>query len=200
MESQITVEFCTSEKSLVFNSDNFYVVEKIIIESCKYLHIGPLARHLFGLWSQSDGLWLPPSMKLYLSNGKKWTLYLKLRFRTPNIKRLIERTDARTFNYYFHQVRSDFLEGKIPELLGRQFRDSALGLVATDIIRLMLELKSSPDTMRYNSRDFLPHELKRSVLWDNFLHKNLQKAVSRGWKYSRQNPEFVKVCDLIHVF
>ncbi|KFM64638.1 hypothetical protein X975_09212, partial [Stegodyphus mimosarum] len=56
----------------------------------------------------------------------------------------------------------------------------------------MLELKLSPDTMKYNSRDFLPQELKRSPLWDNFLRDPLQKAVSRGWKNSRQNPEFVK--------
>lgn len=85
------------------------------------------------------------------------------------------------------------MEGKIPELFDKDVRESAFGLVATDIIRLMLELKSTPDTMRYNSRDFLPHNLQRNKFWDNFLHKNLQKAVSRGWKYSRQNPEFVKV-------
>lgn len=100
MDNKITVEFCTPEKPLFFCTENFYVVEKLTIESCKYLNIGPLARHLFGLWSQADGLWLPPSMKLYLTNGKNWTLSLKVRFRTPNIKRLIV---SISFLYYSTQ-------------------------------------------------------------------------------------------------
>ena len=90
-------------------------------------------------------------------------------------------------------MRTDFLEGKIPELLDKDVRENAFGLVATDIIRLMLELKSTPNTMRYNSRDFLPPNLQRNTFWNKFLHKNLQEAVTRGFKHCRQNPEFVKV-------
>lgn len=89
MENKIVVEFFTGEKPLIFNSENCYIVENIIIESCKHLNIGPVARHLFGLWCQSDGLWLPPSMKINILNDKTWTVRLKLRFKVPSIKRLV---------------------------------------------------------------------------------------------------------------
>lgn len=89
MEGKIIVEFFNIEKPLVFNTEKCYVVENIIIESCKYLNISPIARHLFGLWCQSDGLWLPASMNVKLKNGKTWTVRLKIRFKVPNIKRLV---------------------------------------------------------------------------------------------------------------
>ncbi|XP_054715541.1 tyrosine-protein kinase JAK2-like [Uloborus diversus] len=192
MEGKLIVEFCTGEKPFILSDQKSYLVEDVIIEACKYLKIQPISRHLFGLWSPGNLLWYAPSKRIELPCEKNLTFQLRLRFRTPSIKRLIEKTDARTFSYYFHQVRNDFLDGKVPELMGRQLRERALGLVATDIIRLMLELKLTPDTMKYNSRDFLPQDLKRSPLWDNFLRDPLQKAVSRGWKNSRQNAEFVK--------
>ncbi|XP_015930975.1 tyrosine-protein kinase JAK2 [Parasteatoda tepidariorum] len=189
MEAVVNIEFYTQEKPMVFQGEDCYVVEDLIIESCKYLGIGPLPRHLFGLYSPLYKIWFPLCSELR-DIGKTWDLCLRLRYRLPSTKRLIEKGDARTFNYYFHQVRTDFLEGKIPELF--KFRESALGLVATDIIRLMLEMKLTPDTMKYNCRDFFPQELKRSPLLDSFLQGPLEKAVTKGWQNSRQNSEFVK--------
>lgn len=92
MENKIIVEFFTGEKPLEFTSEASYIVENIVIQCCKYLNIGPLARHLFGLWCLSNGLWLPPSMKIHLSNNNKtWTFRLKVRFKVPSIKRLVVR-------------------------------------------------------------------------------------------------------------
>lgn len=93
MESKIIVEFFTVQKPLVFNTEKYYVVENIVIESCKHLNISPIARHLFGLWCQSDGLWLPPSRKIQLLKDKTWTVRLKIRFKVPSIKRLIVSKD-----------------------------------------------------------------------------------------------------------
>ncbi|GIY34753.1 tyrosine-protein kinase hopscotch [Caerostris extrusa] len=71
-------------------------------------------------------------------------------------------------------------------------RENALGLVATDIIRLMLESNTTPETMKFNSKNFIPHVLRKSSFWDNFLRSPLDRAISRGWKYTKQNPGFVK--------
>ena len=89
MDSKIIIEFYTGEKPLEFNAQTCYTVENIVIESCKYLNIGPFARHLFGLWCPSDGLWLPPNMKIHLSNSKNRLLHLKIRFKVPTVKRLV---------------------------------------------------------------------------------------------------------------
>lgn len=98
------------------------------------------------------------------------------------------------------------MEGKIPELLDKDVRESTFGLAATDMIRHTLELKSTPESMRYKSKDFLPPNLQRKKLWekwdklwDTFRNKILKEAVSRGFKYSRQDPEFVMVSNLYFV-
>ncbi|KAG8180450.1 hypothetical protein JTE90_022795 [Oedothorax gibbosus] len=192
MAGAVTVEFYSGKESLTFNGEDSLVAEDLIIESCKYLKIGPVARPLFSLWNPSDSLWFPLNKEFEIKNGQQWYLHLRLRFKAPSVKDLIEKTNVHLLNYYFHQARNDFLEGRITELCQGQLRESALGLVATDIIRVMLEKQETPETMKLNSRNFIPPVLKKNPLWDNFLCDPLQKAVSRGWKNCRQNPEFVK--------
>ncbi|GFS90101.1 tyrosine-protein kinase hopscotch [Nephila pilipes] len=95
-------------------------------------------------------------------------------------------------DYYFHQAHSDFIEGRITELCRDHLRDSALGLVATDIIRDLLEKNQTPETAKFNGKNYIPQILRRNHLWDTFVHDPLEKAVVRGWKNCRQNSGFVK--------
>lgn len=106
MESKIIIEFFTGEKPLEKTQDTqtSFTVETLVIESCKYLNIGPRARHLFGLWCPLDNLWLPPSMKIHLSNNKTWLLHLKIRFKVPSVKRLVVSNKYFDFKYgSFHE-------------------------------------------------------------------------------------------------
>lgn len=109
MERKIIIEFFTGEKPLEKTQDTqaSFTVETLIIESCKYLNIGPCARHLFGLWCPLDGLWLPPSMKIHLSNNKTWLLHLKIRFKVPSVRRLV--VSNKCFDFYLIYYINYFL-------------------------------------------------------------------------------------------
>ncbi|GIY34752.1 tyrosine-protein kinase [Caerostris extrusa] len=82
MAGVIAIQFYLEKEPLKF-SGNTYVAEDLIVESCKHLKIGPVGRHLFGLWSPSDSLWFPPNKVLKTVNGCVLNLYLRVRFLTP---------------------------------------------------------------------------------------------------------------------
>ncbi|GFY60177.1 tyrosine-protein kinase hopscotch [Trichonephila inaurata madagascariensis] len=192
MSGFIRIEFYSGKDPLEYTGNNAFVVENLVVEACKYLRIGPVARHLFSLWNPAESLWYPLNKELNIQYGRVWNLYLRVRFKTPNIALLRERTDIHMLNYYFHQAHNDFMEGRIAELCHCHLRESALGLVATDIIRVLLEKKQNPETTKFNGKNFIPQILRKNPLWDNFLKEPLEKAVTRGWKNSRQNSGFVK--------
>ncbi|KAF8794893.1 Tyrosine-protein kinase JAK2 like protein [Argiope bruennichi] len=192
MVGTIRINFYTGNEPLDFFGNSSYIAEDLVIESCKYLHIGPVARHLFGLWSFSQSLWFPPSKELKVPDEDILNFYLRLRFRTPNITSLKEKTDSSTLNYYFRQAHIDFLEGRIPELYHGNLRESALGLVATDIICEMIEENVTVEEMRSYKKIFIPQILRKNPLSDGFLHEPLRKAVARGLANAKNNSEFVK--------
>lgn len=97
--------------------------------------------------------------------------------------------DLAALDYYFHQLRHDFLNSKIPEMV--QHKNKALGLAATDMIREMLEHNLNIEDMKNCYKDFLPREL-----WKNhryWVKTPLLEAVNRGWINSKQNVGYVKV-------
>ncbi|CAL1263363.1 unnamed protein product [Larinioides sclopetarius] len=188
----IRINFYTGNEPLDFSGNASYLAEDLVIESCKYLYIGPVARHLFGLWNFSESLWFPSNKEVKVLNGDIKNFYLRLRFRTPSITSLKEKTDASTLNYFFRQAHIDFLEGRIPELYHGNLRESALGLVATDIICEMIEENVTVEGMKSYKKIFIPQILRKNPLSDGFLHEPLRKAVARGLVNAKNNSEFVK--------
>lgn len=89
MAGVVIVEFYSGKEPLTFTGDSSLVAENLIIESCKYLKIGPVARPLFSLWNPSDSLWFPLNKEFEVRNGTTWNLHLRLRFKAPSIKCLI---------------------------------------------------------------------------------------------------------------
>lgn len=88
MSGIIRINFYTGNEPLDFSGNASYIAEDLVIASCKYLHIGPVARHLFGLWSFNQSLWFPPNKEFLVPDGEILNFYLRLRFRTPNITSL----------------------------------------------------------------------------------------------------------------
>lgn len=175
-----------------------YIAEELCIYTAQFCGIGPITRHLFGLWSPDMNAWLSPSFEINANGSKRWLLEFKLRFKPPSIARLENLKDLAALDYYFHQLRYDFLIGRIPEM--GQHKNKALGLAATDMIREMLENHLELDDMKTRYKDFLPKELwKTHRFW---LKQPLLDAVNKGLVNSKQNVGYVKeqfmyqVCDL----
>ncbi|GFT60177.1 tyrosine-protein kinase, partial [Nephila pilipes] len=85
MSRFIRIEFYSGKEPLECSQNNSYLVEDLVVKSCKYLKIGPVARHLFSLWDPSESLWYPANKELNRQNGRSWNLFLRVRFKPPSI-------------------------------------------------------------------------------------------------------------------
>ncbi|XP_013776331.1 tyrosine-protein kinase JAK2-like [Limulus polyphemus] len=189
MEGGVEIYLYTYTTPLLLPGDKIYIAEDLCIYAAKACHIGPVGRHLFSLWCPQEAVWLSLSKRIDSSKGKKWKLHFRIRFKPPSIKQLKTFTDENTFNYYFHQMRSDFLSGKIPEVLKKNFFEKALGLAVTDMVRDLLVQKLQPQDKKINYCEFLPQDLRKNKFW---ISRPVHKALLQCWQNSKQNVDFVK--------
>ncbi|XP_066947978.1 tyrosine-protein kinase hopscotch [Macrobrachium rosenbergii] len=186
----LTVNFYGGHPPLTFPMDSDQCIEDIIIASAQVLEINPLCRHLFGLRDTGKRLWAPLCKKI-VSFPKNTTLQFRLRFKAHSLKRL-KCLDEKAFEYYFYQVRSDFVAGEINELITNQ--EDGLGLVVVDVL---LHLINNPGKKvgDVELKNFMPKELNRMANRHN-VKKETEKHIDTT---QRKDPAYIRECYLSSV-
>ncbi|KAK7084396.1 hypothetical protein SK128_007784 [Halocaridina rubra] len=166
------------------------MVEDIVVASAQVLEIKPLCRHLFGLRDSAKRLWLAPS-KTTESLPKGITLQYRMRFKAHSLERL-KYLDLKAFEYFFYQVRADFLAGEIPELITDQ--EDGLGLVVTDVL---LHLLNNPGkkVSEVELKNFMPKELNGLASRHN-VKKKTEKLIET---LQKRDPSYIRECYLAKV-
>lgn len=72
----------------------------------------------------------------------------------PTLKSL----DKNAYNYFYHQVKSDLINGKIPELVYPNLKSEVLGLIVTNMYIEMLEYNTSVDELKKNYKQYVPEK------------------------------------------
>ncbi|KAI1301952.1 Tyrosine-protein kinase JAK2 [Halotydeus destructor] len=178
------------------NSLNLQYSEDLVTHCAKYVGIGPVIMHLFGLYNAQHNLWLCPNQPLdeFISLKKSFRdLEFRLRFKPGNVGSL--KCDMKAFNYYYFQVRHDFHQNKYANnMIGK-----VLGAVVTDVLRHLLTYnKSVDDAKRIDWSEFLPQQYrgKKYLTFDSvvasFRKLELKKELENAWSNSQKDVDFVK--------
>lgn len=180
-------------------------VEDIIIHLCKTrLSIGPVARHLFGLYCPSLKVWLAPNQLLKSLDIKRFReLVLMIRFRPTDPKNLavssvsfecqfddnlfvpilhdgisfLQRIDRQAFDYYFCQMRATFLNSCVSEM-----DDRLLGVIIMNVLIHIIEKNLSIEKPLefLKLQDFFP------------LHPFMKKFAKSYQRQETKSVEFVR--------
>ena len=169
--------------------------EDICVYVCKQLGISPITRHLFALRITGKQNFLRPSSLF----TEKYTQFdLRIRFKVPIVHKL-RKIDERTYDYYFHQARTDVLENKIPDIVYEKYRRELVGLGITDMYRVMLEKDIPRETVENEYKKYIPKEvLKRhSFFIKKPIHDTLGKLQKSVHDAKYVKAEYLKQLDII---
>lgn len=72
----------------------------------------------------------------------------------PTLKSL----DKNAYNYFYHQVKWDLINGKIPDLVYPNHKEKVLGLIVTNMYIEMLEYNTSVDELKKNYKKYVPEK------------------------------------------
>lgn len=166
---------------LHYPSTASYIAEELCFAVARHCHIGPATRHLFALRflgagepsSPGGSTWLSPCQTVTVVEGQRLQYEFRLRFRTPTVDRL--QVDPSALDYYFHQIRSDFLAGSIPDALKSQ--DKVLGLAVTDMLRVIKETGTARELVEKDYKKYLPRELMKNMLVTLGIRKAIRKPL-----------------------
>lgn len=81
---------------------------------------------------KSSRLWYAPGY--ILTSKDKIKFEFRLRFKPASLQRL-KNVDSVAYDYYFHQVRSDVLETKVPDIIYEMHKRELIGLGVCDMYR-----------------------------------------------------------------
>ncbi|KAF7995940.1 hypothetical protein HCN44_007047 [Aphidius gifuensis] len=146
--------------------------EDLCIKICKYLEIGPVARHLFALCNKSTKNWLPSNEEIKKNDKIKYEF--RLRFKPSTIERL-KKIDIKAYDYYFHQAKHDVLENRVPDIIYENYRHELIGLGVCDMYRAMLEKKLTRDVVESNYKKYIPRECIKKHSF--FIKKPIRNAL-----------------------
>ncbi|XP_045617240.1 tyrosine-protein kinase hopscotch isoform X2 [Procambarus clarkii] len=150
----LTINLYGDSPPLILPQDSDQTVEEVVIAAARVLQINPLCRHLFGLRNATSSLWVGLSRKIS-TLPQHSNLQFRLRFKAHSLERL-KSLDPNAFEYFFHQVRADFLASEIPQLL--KHPEDGLGLVVTDILLYLLN-NPGKKVGDIDLKSFIPKEL-----------------------------------------
>lgn len=179
----LTVQFYGGHPPLSFPLDAEQTIEDIIVAASQVLKINPLCRHQFGLRDNGKRFWEALSRKTS-SLKENTVLQFRLRFKAHSWQRL-KYLDEKAFEYFFYQVRADFLAGEIVELIADQ--EDGLGLVVTDVL---LHLQNNPGkkVSEVELKNFMPKELNGIASRRN-VKKETEKHVGQ-----KREPAYIREC------
>ncbi|CAN8011661.1 unnamed protein product, partial [Ixodes pacificus] len=176
------------EPLLVPGKDGAHTAEHLCMQAAELCGIGPVTAQLFGLFSAETGIWFAPSANVK-AKDKSLNLYFRLRYKPPTLDRI--KAEEATLNYVYHQMRQDFVCGRVPELHHNRVQHRTLGLVVTDVVRHLIEVGQNPQQGSFSFSDFMPAVLV-GPLKMRVLKPRLTNALNECWHNSRQNVNRVK--------
>lgn len=91
-----------------------------------------MARHLFALQNYYSKLWFPYGYEF--TGREKNKFEFRLRFKPYSMQKL-KQIDEQAYNYYFHQVRADIMNNKVPDIVYEKHKDELIGLGVSDMYR-----------------------------------------------------------------
>lgn len=152
--------------------------EDVCINVCKQLNFGTVARHLFALRVHGKNVFLKQSATF---TEKNYEFDFRIRFKPANFLKL-KKIDIKVYDYYFHQVRTDVLENKIPDLLFEKYKKELIGLGITDMYRVMLEKDIPREIVESDYKKYIPKEvMKRHAFFvKKPIHDTLVKIQKNG--------------------
>ncbi|XP_063222235.1 tyrosine-protein kinase hopscotch [Bacillus rossius redtenbacheri] len=163
--------------------------EEVCVKLAKELGIGPRARHLFSLRLRGGkNVWFSPGSRL--SEARPDSEYeFRLRFKVPDSETL-KRTDIKAYDYYFHQVRSDLVNNKIPDISYERYKSELVGLGVADMYRVMLEKGLDRQAVESNYKKYIPKEVIKHHLF--FVKKPIHETLGKIRKDGRHDAWYVK--------
>lgn len=203
MIDKITVNFIDINQeptSICWPTKNFIYVEQLLFDVLESLGVGPIFKSLFGFRLSKKSIWLAPNTKIsrLSENDDKVKLNLRVRF-IPSALAKLKALDRVTFEMLFAQCRHDFLHTRFTDRPKAEILlDSALiGLIATDILRLIVEKNMDPKTVfgQISHKDFVPH---KGLLWQRPLifyckrHFEMDTKIQVAVRSNPRDPNFYK--------
>jgi hypothetical protein len=164
----------------------------------KYLQFRPITLYLFSIrLKKSPDLWLSPCFKF--ESDQTYYVEFRLRFKIPSLIDL-SKLDENAFDYIFHQIRTDLLQGKIPDISRDSLKSEALGLCVTDMLRLIQEEALSLDYFETNYKQFIPKSIYKEHKIPHFLKKKIRETLVQLLSNSRhKNSKYTKEQYISHV-
>ncbi|GAB6032184.1 hypothetical protein CHUAL_010831 [Chamberlinius hualienensis] len=184
---KVVVNFLTERDPLTASVTQFEIVEDLCFEAARVCGIGPVARHLFAL-QRSDGTWIAPCRSV--SDETKCSFEFRMRFQVPDVGQL-QSLDENAVDYYFHQIRHDFLKGHIPEALKNQ--DKILGLAVTDMFRVTLEKDLTREIIERDFKKYIPRDALKSPFLASWGIKKAMHSALINLENGIKDAAFIKV-------
>lgn len=182
----IVINLVTDNKTVYIPYVSTTTAEDVCIALCKQLGIEPVARHLFALRISGKPIFLMPS---HTFSEKNPAYDFRIRYKVANVNKL-KKIDGKAYDYYFHQVRSDVLENKIPDLIYEKYKKELVGLGVTDMYRVMLEKDIPREIVESDYKKYIPKEVikRHSIFIKKPIHDTLGKIKKTG-----HDPWYVKM-------
>lgn len=188
LPSTTIVFFYPELKEEKLDIEDCVTVEDILFKCTRKLCINNINRHLFGLHditSENDiGSWLPLNQLVKDKDLTNCKLELRVRFKPGNVSSIS--SDEPTLNYYFHELRDNFLKIKYhrndPERTSR-----VLGVSIIDALRKYVETSTDIDEEgndfvgKGDITAFLPVSFK---LLARAKKSEVRKEMIRAWNNS----------------
>nr|XP_006817708.1 PREDICTED: tyrosine-protein kinase JAK2-like [Saccoglossus kowalevskii] len=174
----VRVYLYNSAEPLQFYNLNGLTAEKlcyIVAAKIKY-HTCVLSNRditSFQLATKDDVSWLSPSRKI----EGKMDLWFRLRYQFNRDKDCTGLGIA-AMEYYYHQCRADFLQGRSWDIFEDQ---EVMGLTVMDMMRYALENDINKNIImkKVNYKNYLPYPLPARLDWV-FKKKTLKKRIKEG--------------------
>lgn len=166
--------------------------EDVCTELCRRWKISPLVRLLFGLRIHKTKLWLAGCRQL--KDGEKYEFRIRFKvnhrqcftsrqlndsfYWLPQIPRLSDlyQLDKNAYDYFYHQVRHDFLYEAIPEVTYPNFKDELLGLCVTTMYIEMIEINKGVNYYKRNYKKYVPSNVVKHHSW--FLKNKIESSLN----------------------
>lgn len=143
------------------------------LQICQQLGISPVARHLFGLRDKNSKNWYHGAHKIESRDKQKYEF--RCRFKPSTTTRL-RKLDINAYDYYFHQVRADVLENKVPDIIFEKHKRELIGLGVADMYRVTIEKELSREAVESDYKKYIPKECIKKHSF--FIKKPIRNALA----------------------
>lgn len=185
LSKQIFVHLCGDSDVKQIDLNICPTTEDVCIEISKQLGIGPVARFIFGLCIHGTNVFCPDHRIL----NSQCQYDFRLRFKVPSLSRL-KKIDINAFNYYFHQVRGDVMDNKIPDISYDKFKQELVGLGVADMYRVMLEKGIDRESVESDYKKYIPKEVIKHHYF--LIKKPIHDSLCRIKKGGNHDALYVK--------